>query len=89
MISMLENPDQETELVNDAAAVVVIVSRKTTVPEGGADQVASPRQNVVEDAEVPLPRFVTGRLPVTPVVRGSPVAFVRVPEAGVPSAPPL
>jgi hypothetical protein len=31
-------------------------------------------------------RFVTGRLPVTPVVRGRPVAFVRTPEAGVPKA---
>jgi hypothetical protein len=40
----------------------------------------------VADALVPLPRFVTGRFPVTPVERGSPVAFVRVAEAIVPSA---
>jgi hypothetical protein len=38
---------------------------------------------------VPELRLVTGRLPVTPVVRGRPVALVRVPEDGVPRAPPL
>lgn len=52
----------------------------------GVAQVPSPRQKVVLDADVPLLRFVTGRLPVTPVVRGKPVAFVRVAEDGVPSA---
>ncbi len=30
-------------------------------------------------------RFVTGRLPVTPVVKGSPVALVSVPDVGMPS----
>lgn len=49
-------------------------------------QVASPLQNVEEDAEVPELRLATGRLPVTPVVRGNPVALVRTPEAGVPRA---
>ena len=34
----------------------------------------------------PVPPFATGRVPVTPVVNGSPVAFVKVPDAGVPSA---
>ena len=29
-----------------------------------------------------------GKAPVTPEVRGKPVAFVRVPDKGVPSAPP-
>ena len=32
---------------------------------------------------IPVPPFAVGRMPVTPVVRGSPVAFVRVPLAGV------
>jgi hypothetical protein len=32
----------------------------------------------------PVPPLVTGNVPVTPVVRGSPVAFVSVPEVGVP-----
>jgi hypothetical protein len=58
-----------------------------TVPApAGVPQVPSPRQNVLADALVPLFRLVTGRLPVTPVVRGKPVAFVSIPDAGVPSA---
>ena len=61
-----------------------------TVPApAGVDQEPSPRQNVKAEAEVPLFRLVTGRLPVTPVVKGNPVALVRVPLDGVPSAPPL
>ena len=36
----------------------------------------------------PVPPFVTASVPVTPVVSGRPVAFVNVPDDGVPSAPP-
>jgi hypothetical protein len=36
------------------------------------------------DALVPLFKLVTGKLPVTPVVSGNPVAFVSVTEVGVP-----
>jgi len=32
----------------------------------------------------PVPPLATGSVPVTPVVSGSPVAFVRVADAGVP-----
>src|SRR4051794_9893156 len=53
-------------------------------PPAGVAQVPSPRQKVVEEAEVPDPRLVTGRLPVTPVVSGRPVALVKVAEVGVP-----
>lgn len=60
----------------------------TPVPAGVA-QVPSPLQNVEELALVPLFKFVTGRFPVTPVVRGSPLALVRVNEVGVPMAKPL
>jgi hypothetical protein len=35
---------------------------------------------------IPVPPFATGKVPVTPVVKGSPVVFVKVPEAGVPKA---
>lgn len=45
----------------------------------------SPRQNVEDEAEVPLFRLPTGRLPVTPDESGKPVQLVRVPDAGVPS----
>ena len=34
----------------------------------------------------PVPPFAIGRVPVTPVVRGNPVAFVSVPLDGVPRA---
>jgi hypothetical protein len=34
---------------------------------------------------VPLPKFVTGRLPETPVESGKPVALVSTAETGVPN----
>ena len=34
----------------------------------------------------PVPPFAIGKVPVTPVVKGKPVAFVKTPEAGVPKA---
>ena len=55
------------------------------VPAGVA-HVPSPRQNVDELALVPEFKLVTGKLPVTPVVRGKPVTLVITPDAGVPSA---
>ena len=54
---------------------------------GGVAHVASPRQKVEAEADVPLFKLVTGKLPVTPVVNGKPVALVRVPLDGVPRAP--
>jgi len=56
-----------------------------TVPDpDGAAQEPSPRQNVDALADVPEFKLVTGRLPVTPVLRGKPVAFVNVALVGVP-----
>lgn len=52
----------------------------------GVCHVPSPRQNVDALADVPELRLVTGKFPVTPVVRGNPVQLVRTPLAGVPSA---
>jgi hypothetical protein len=54
-------------------------------PEGEA-HTPSPRQKVDALADVPEFRLVTGRLPVTPVDKGSPVAFVNVALEGVPKA---
>lgn len=34
---------------------------------------------------VPLPPLATDKIPTTPVVNGRPVAFVKTPDAGVPS----
>jgi hypothetical protein len=47
-----------------------------------------PRTLAPEPVEVvtPVPPLATGRVPVTPVVSGSPVALVRTPDAGVPRA---
>lgn len=38
------------------------------------------------EVKTPVPPLATGKVPVTPVVSGSPVAFVSVAEDGVPSA---
>lgn len=59
----------------------------TVSPALGVAHVPSPRQNVELLALVPLFKFATGRLPVTPVVSDKPVAFVSVKLAGVPPAP--
>ena len=64
--------------------VVPALKVETPVP-AGVPHVPSPRQKVDDVAEVPLFKFVTGRLPVTPVVSGNPVAFVSVTLVGVPS----
>ena len=64
--------------------LLIVVVPIVTADDDGVAQVPSPRQNVEADADVPLFKFVTGRLPVTPVVRGKPVAFVSVALVGVP-----
>jgi len=62
-----------------------LTSTLVTVPApAGVAQAPSPRQKVDADAEVPLFRLVTGRLPVTPVLNGKPVALVNVALVGVP-----
>src|SRR3990167_6022577 len=43
-------------------------------------------KQVMEAEEQLVPPLATGRTPVTPVVKGNPVALVRTPEAGVPRA---
>ena len=42
--------------------------------------------NTPVSVDAPVPPFPTGKVPVTPVVKGSPVAFVSVADAGVPRA---
>ena len=59
---------------------------ETLPPPAGVAHDPSPRQKVDEDALVPEFRFVTGRFPVTPEVKGRPVALVRTAAEGVPSA---
>jgi len=60
-------------------------------PPGGVTHVPSPRQNVEDDAPVPLFKFVTGKLPVTPpapeaarlIAGRSPPTIARSPSAPV------
>ena len=62
-----------------------LTSTLVTVPApAGVAQEPSPRQNVDALAEVPEFKLVTGRLPVTPVLSGKPVALVNVALVGVP-----
>src|SRR5678815_1665759 len=71
----------------DVMRFAVPVTDVTPVP-GATAQVPSPRQNVLADADVPEFRFVTGKFPVTPVVKGKPVQLVKTPLAGVPNRGP-
>ena len=41
--------------------------------------------NAAALVEAPVPPLANGKIPVTPVVNGKPVALVKVPEAGVPN----
>lgn len=57
------------------------------VPKTGVTSVGLVDNTVLPDpVEVvtPVPPLATGKVPVTPVVRGSPVQLVKVPEEGVP-----
>ena len=85
--------DVETVIAGVEVAVATVPAKPlaettetlVTVPDpDGAAQEPSPRQKVDALAEVPEFRLVTGRLPVTPVVRGKPVALVNVALVGVP-----
>ena len=72
---------------NSATALAVAdAGPDTSPPPEGVAQTPSPRQKVLPLADVPLFKFVTGKLPVTPVDSGKPVAFVKVTEVGVPSS---
>ena len=63
------------------------------VPRAGVTRLALVSVGAVEstvlplpvDVVVPVPPLLTPSVPVTPVVSGRPVAFVRTPDAGVPS----
>jgi hypothetical protein len=57
------------------------VPRFGVTSTGDVDRTAFP---VPVDVVTPVPPLVTGSVPVTPVVRGSPVALVRVTAEGVP-----
>ena len=70
--------------VPDTPLAVLTETDVTVPPPAGVTQLPSPRQKVVADAFVPPFKLVTGKLPVTPVVRGKPVALVSTAADGVP-----
>ena len=85
--------DVETVIAGVDVAVATVPAKPlaettetlVTVPApAGAAQEPSPRQNVEALADVPLFKLPTGKLPVTPVVKGKPVADVKTKVEGVP-----
>jgi hypothetical protein len=78
------SPDTPVEIGSPVAFVSVAaegVPRFGVVREGEIDKTTEP---VPVEAVTPVPPLATGRVPVTPVESGSPVAFVSVTEEGVP-----
>ncbi len=72
------------------AAASVVPSKVSPEPTTTVETCDVPLPRRMPDKVVePVPPFATGNVPVTPVVSGSPVAFVSVPDDGVPSAPPF
>ena len=67
---------REPEPVSSVRAVAKLAD------DGVPKNVATPVPKLV----IPVPPLATGRVPVTPVDKGSPVAFVSVADAGVPNA---
>ena len=73
---------------DDAQVVPLLVS---TLPEvlgatNSGVEVPLPRITLLAvSVAAPVPPLATGRVPVTPVVSGRPVALVSTPEVGVPS----
>jgi len=64
--------------------LVAVATPRTGVTRVGlVDRTVAPEP---VDVVTPVPPLATGRVPVTPVDSGSPVAFVSTPDAGVPSA---
>jgi hypothetical protein len=77
-------PDVVTVPDRDKPLTVPVPLTLVTDPVPAAAQEPSPRQNVLADADVPEFKLVTGRFPVTPVVKGKPVADVKTKVVGVP-----
>jgi hypothetical protein len=80
-----------TEPGGAAEAQVVPLEVKTfpELPGATACRALVPLPNntlLAVNVAAPVPPLATGSVPVTPVVRGRPVALVKTPEAGVPKA---
>jgi hypothetical protein len=78
--------------VDKGRPVPLVRVTEVGVPRTGVTSVGEVERTLLPEpvlAVTPVPPFATGNVPVTPVVRGRPVALVRVPLDGVPRAPPL
>jgi hypothetical protein len=72
-----------------AVPVIFVPTKALGVPSAGVTSVGEVLRTTFPDPvdEVtPVPPLATGRVPVTPVVKGKPVALVITPDAGVPKA---
>jgi hypothetical protein len=72
----------------DCQVVPLLVSKFPDAPGATAWKVDVPlpsRTLLAVKVAAPVPPLATGKVPVTPVVRGKPVALVSVTEVGVPS----
>jgi hypothetical protein len=74
-VGLLANTKAPVPVSSDTAAARLA---ELGVPK----KVATPAPKLV----IPVPPLATGKVPVTPVVKGNPVAFVKVADDGVPRA---
>jgi hypothetical protein len=78
------------EEANGEDAVTLVIVPPEPVAEivwlGQVPEIDTPEPATNAGVAVAVPPLAIGRIPVTPVVNGSPVAFVKVPDAGVPRA---
>jgi hypothetical protein len=72
----------EVAKTKEPVPVSSVTAEAKLADDGVPKKVATP---VPKDV-IPVPPLATGKVPVTPVVRGRPVKFVATPEAGVPNA---
>lgn len=74
---------------DDVTAAVTAKLVPVAAPMTGVTSVGLVDNTLLPDpvlAVTPVPPLATGSVPVTPVVKGKPVALVKTPDAGVPSA---
>lgn len=75
--------------VVSGSPVRLVATPDDGVPKTGVTSVGDVERTTLPvpvDDVTPVPPFATGNVPVTPVVRGSPVRLVATPDAGVPRA---
>lgn len=73
----------------EAVPVMFVPTKAEGVPKAGVTSVGLLDNTTLPepvDVVTPVPPLATGKVPVTPVVKGKPVALVNTPEAGVPNA---